>query len=266
MARGVTAGAGILLLALSTSHAQEQTSPAAPPSGLCNEDKTVCVAASVAHSMITNPLTLDVRLTAPDWELLNWKLTDDAGRVLGTSAEIEYFHDLRASQPTLVHIHNFILTRATSPTGTLTLTPRTLVADYVDLPGLAIPVRLGTATSVVTTIDPESGEAFNQALNRWMDGESVGDFDPKVRLVPHPITIMGIERGAIIEATAEAVLRKYPGQAVWHVEKWRREGTTVYVAVRGETWAGSSGYGQMVCYLITRSLLNLSGIKKVVFE
>jgi hypothetical protein len=50
------------------------------------------------------------------------------------------------------------------------------------------------------------------------------------------------------------------------VTDWHQEGNTAHVKIAGDGWAGVSYYLMEVEYLIRKSVLNLPGIEKFVFD
>jgi hypothetical protein len=236
---------------------------------LCNQGRTVCVSDSLSNSLIANPISVDVQLTAPDWMMLKWSLTDSAGTVLGESQEGEYYRDSAKGQPATVRVRNFIFKPATSTQGTLTFTPvKEAANDFVDAPGLRVPVRLTTQTTVVTIFEPESQEAMFEAVDKWFSKQHREDepIDLPLKTSARRQTIMKVPSDLLLEATIEAAFAAHPGQAPQHVARCRQIGSTVHVHIVGETWAGSSVFFTGIDYLVRKSLLNLPGIRGVVFE
>jgi hypothetical protein len=234
----------------------------------CNDGGTVCVSASLRNSLINSPLTADVRVSAPDWVMLKWRLADSAGNVLGESREGDYYRDSGKGRAP-VRVRRFIFTPATITQGTLTLTPVKAVAGgFVDAPGLQVPVRLTTETSVVTIVEPESEQAMFEAVDTVSSKppRDDGPIDLPLKTSARRQTIMKVRGDLLVEATIEAVLAAHPGQAPQHVARWRQSGSTVHVQIVGDTWAGSSIFFTGIKYLIQQSLLNVPGIKRVVFE
>jgi hypothetical protein len=233
---------------------------------LCSAKKKICVAETVAYSSISNPFQVDVRINDAPRSEVKWKVLDSTGAVLDSSSPYEY-DTSTLSTAGLIHIRDFIFKPAASTTGTLLLQVSRDPDSFDD--ELRIPVQLATATTTVTTLEPQSPEALTFARNQWMDEEThhSPEFDPKLRLVPRRITIMRVDRAAApIGVTAEAVLRLHPGQAQWHVREWRQEGSTAHIKIDGGGWAGVSSYLTEVRYLLNKSILNLPGVKKLVLE
>src|SRR5262249_36918985 len=137
-----------------------------------------------------------------------------------------------------------------------------------ELPSLRIPVRLQLGATTVTIIQPKDPDAMKLAVNRWMDEatHSSPEFDPKLNVVRRQFRIMRIEPESLVGATAEAVLRSFPGQEQWHVANWHREKDTGHIQINGDGWAGVSTYMQEVHYLLKLSLLNLPEIKNFVLD
>ena len=269
-------GSALVSTLLSPSMGQPvfDTGAAQAPSSanlICSEGRIICVSQSVAHSLISNPLRIEVHVNSPDEIEVDWEIDDSTGQVLESSSTYDYPDTpTRDSSPTkTLHIQDFIFTPAKSESGTLILAPSryAIATGKVDLPGIKIPVRLTTATTLVTTLEPFDPQALGTAIMEWMDSHDPPEFDPKLKLVAHHDTIMRIDRDAVIGATAEAVLRSGGGgQSPWHVTDWHQEGRTAHVKIAGDGWAGVSYYLADVDYRIRKSVLNLPGIKKFVFD
>jgi len=249
-----------------------QARAASPANLLCSEGKIICVAESVERSLIANPLKLDVTVNSSIAIEVNWQIVDSNGKILDSSTPGEYIYDPTASPRSAnpLRIQDFIFTPATSAKGTLILNPSryTVTTGWSDLPGIQIPVRLTTATTMVTVLEPENPAALTSALEEWMDEEHhrTPDFAPTLKLVPHGIAIMRVERNAMVGATAEAVFRSFPGQSPWHARDWSQAGNTAHITIDGDGWAGVSFYMMEVTYRLEKSVLNLPGIKKFVLD
>jgi hypothetical protein len=168
----------------------------------------------------------------------------------------------------ILHIQAFIFTPSKSQRGTVFLTPSryTIQTGGVDQPGITIPVRLTTMKSTVSILEPENPDALTNAVIEAENNSNFSKFDPKLKLVPHQIIVMRVDRDAIIGVTAEAVLRSRGGQSQWHVAAWHRAGKRAHVKIAGCGWAGVSYYLAEVDYLIRKSVLNLPGIGSFVFD
>ena len=162
----------------------------------------------------------------------------------------------------------FIFSTAKTEQGTLVLTPRryTIETGAVSLTGITIPVRLTTERSTVTILEPANSNEPKGAVADWVEGEHHGDFKPKLKLIPSHIEIMRFDKAAVIGATAEAVLRSFASQGQWHVMHWQATGSTAHVTLVGSGWAGVTYYLTAVSYLIEKSVLNVPGIQKLVFD
>jgi hypothetical protein len=237
---------------------------------LCSKGKIICVSKSVTNSLVNNPFRIGVQVNSADDIEVAWEIRDSTGQVLESSSTGDY-----VNQPTrdfalgrTLHAQAFIFTPAKSSRGTLTLTPSryTIQTGGVDLSGITIPVRLTTAKSTVTTLEPENPDELKGAVSDWVQGEEHPEFNPKLKLVARQIEVMRFNRTAIIGATAEAVLRSFPGQGPWHVTHWQQSRSTAHVTLVGDGWAGVTYYATEVSYLIKESVLNLPGIKKLVFD
>jgi hypothetical protein len=260
----------VTLAATEFSSAWEIPTSSASSNGLCSKDRIICVSDSVANSLIENPLRVDVHVNSTDDIDVAWELRDNSGQVLESSSTFDY-----ADQPTenfipgrTLQIVAFIFSTAKTEHGTLTLIPSryTVQTGAVSLTGITILVRLTTAKSTVTIMEPTSSDDLNSAVIEWVEGEHHGEFNPKLKLIPRQIEIMQFEKSATIGATAEAVLRSSPGQDRWHVMHWQAVDSTAHVTLVGSGWAGVSYYLTSVSYLIEKSVLNVPGIQKLVFD
>jgi hypothetical protein len=220
--------------------------------------------------LISNPFRIDVQVNSSDDIFVAWEIRDSTGQVLESSSTYDY-----VNQPTrdfapgrTLHLQAFILTPSKSERGTLTLTPSryTIQTGGVNLPGVTIPVRLTTAKSVVTILEPENPDELKGAASAWLQGDDHSEFDPKLKLDAHEIETMRFDRTAIIGATVEAVFRSWPGQGPWHITHWRQIDSTAHVTLVGGGWAGVSYYATEVDYLIKKSVLRLPGITKLIFD
>jgi len=252
------------------SQAKNETRAATVSKNLCTEGRIICVSTSVKNSLVNNPFRIDVQVNSPDDIEVAWEIRDSTGQILEASSTNDY-----SDQPTqdftvgrISHVQAFIFTPSKSQRGTVVLTPSryTIQTGGVDLPGITIPVRLTTTTSTVSILEPENPDALASAVNEAENNSNFSMFDPKLKLVPHHITVMRVDQDAIIGVTAEAVLRSGGGQSQWHVTGWHQEGNTAHVKIAGSGWAGVSYYLAKVDYLIRKSVLNLPGIKGFVFD
>jgi hypothetical protein len=236
----------------------------------CAEGRIICIPKSETNSLIGNPFRVDVQVNSDLDIFIAWEIRDSTGQVLESSSTYDYnvgpTQDFTLGR--VFHIVAFIFTPSKSSRGTLTLTPSryTIQTGGVNLPGLTIPVRLSTAKSTVTTLEPANPAELTNAVIDRMDRSEGGDFNPRLKLVERKTEIMQLDQTAIIAATVEAVLRLSPGQSPWHITHWRRSGSTAHVTLVGGGWAGSSYYGAEVGYLMRKSALHLPGIKDLVFD
>ena len=113
---------------------------------------------------------------------------------------------------------------------------------------------------------PNDPDDLKEAASDWVQGEKHPKFSPKLNLVTRQIEIMTFDQTAVIGATVEAVLRAWPGQGVRHVTHWSQNGSVAHVTTVADGWAGVTYYATEVDYLIEKSVLNLPGIEKVVFD
>ena len=257
------------------ANAQSHTKPTTASARMrqdasCTEARIICVPKSETNSLISNPFKLDVQVNSDADIFVAWEIRDSTGQVLESSSTYDYnvgpTEDFTLGR--VFHIVAFIFTPSKSSRGTLTLTPSryTIQTGGVNLPGLTIPVRLSTAKSTVTTLEPANPAELTNAVIDRMDRSEGGDFNPRLKLVERKTEIMRLDQTAIIGATVEAVLRLSPGQSPWHITHWRRSGSTAHVTLGGGGWAGSSYYGAEVGYLMRKSALHLPGIKDLVFD
>lgn len=250
------------------SSANNETPAVAGPANLCTQGGVVCVSETVTNSLINNPFKIDVQVNSADDIFVAWEIRDSTGQLLESSSTYDY-----VNQPTrdfapgrVLHVQDFILTPSKSEHGTLTLTPSryTIRTGGVNLPGITIPVRLTTAKSVVTILEPENPDELKGAASGWLQSGDHSEFDPKLKLDARKIEIMRFDRTAIIGATVEAVLRSWPGQGPWHVTHWRQDDSTAHVTLVAPGWLGVTYYATEVEYLIKESVLRLPGITKLI--
>jgi hypothetical protein len=260
----------VSLVAIESASAGEIPTFAASSNSLCSNGRIICVSDSVANSLIENPFRIDVQVNSTDDIDVAWEIRDNGGQVLESSSTFDY-----ADQPTenstlgrMLHIVAFIFSTAETEQGTLILTPSryTIETGAISLTGITIPVRLTTEKSIVTILEPANSNELKGAVTEWVEGEHHGEFNPKLKLIPRHIEIMRFDKAAIIGATAEAVLRSFPSQGQWHVIRWQATGSTAHVTLVGSGWAGVTYYLTSVSYLLEKSVLNLPGIRKLVFD
>jgi hypothetical protein len=257
-------------LSMGAQSAKHETSSDASSNSLCSKDRIICVPDSVANSVIENPFRIDVQINSTDDIYVTWEIRDNTGQVLEASSTIDY-----TDEPTkaftfgrTLHILAFIFATAKTEQGTLSLAPSryTIQTGGVSLTGVTIPVRLTTAKSTVTILEPANSDELKNAVIDWVEGEHGGEFNPKLKLITRHIEIMRFDKSAIIGATAEAVLRSFPGQGQWHVTHWEQIGSTAHITLVGSGWAGVSYYAASVSYLIEKSVLNLPDVQKLIFD
>jgi hypothetical protein len=260
----------VSFVAIESAAAREIPTFGASSNSLCSKGRIICVSDSVANSLIENPFRVDVQVNSRDDINVAWEIRDNSGQVLESSSTFDY-----ADQPTenftlgrMLHTVAFIFSTAKQEQGTLILTPSryTIETGAVSLTGITIPVRLTIEKSTVTILEPADSNELKGAVTEWVEGEHHGEFNPKLQLIPRHIEIMRFDKAAIIGATAEAVLRSFPGQEQWHVMHWKATGSTAHVTLVGSGWAGVTYYLTSVSYLIEKSVLHVPGIQKLVFD
>lgn len=260
----------VFFAASKAASAGEISSSTGSSSSLCSPGRIICVSGSTANSLIENPFRIDVQVNSTDEIYVAWEIRDNTGQVLESSSTIDY-----ADQPTqdftfgrTFHLLAFIFSTAKAEQGTLILTPSRYPAEAgpVSLTGITIPVRLTTAKSTVTILEPANSDELKDGVIDWVENEHHGEFNPNLKLIPRHIEIMRFDKTALIGATAEAVLRSFRGQEQWHVARWQLTGSTAHVTLAGSGWAGVTYYLTSVSYLIEKSVLNLPDIQKVIFD
>jgi hypothetical protein len=136
-----------------------------------------------------------------------------------------------------------------------------------DLPELIIPIRLDTGTSLVAILLPVNNDDFNaEAVAQFGEPERRGELSLKTTLVKHTVMVMKVDSSHIIGATAAAAARAWPGQGPWHVIDSRLNGDTANITITGDGWAGVSFYLEELHFIITKSLLDIHGVKRVQFN
>jgi hypothetical protein len=157
---------------------------------------------------------------------------------------------------------------AKSGTGTLTPTPsRTNPSSgKTDLPALKIPIHLSTATTLLTVLLTADDASFRSEVAEWVEGEQHEAFLPKSPFVQRTVTVMQVDPSHIVGATAEVAARAWPGQGIWHVVDSRREGDTAHITLLGDGWAGVAYYLAGLHAIISKSVVQIPGIKEVRFD
>ena len=261
----------LLTVALFLTPTRANAGPA-PDSLLCNEGRTVCVAAAVKNSMIANPARLDVQVNSPDWVELEWEIRDGTGKRLdwnGTKGRMDWPTQNPPEQRTL-RILDFILTTPESDRGTVTIWSTRILPNSEQrfLATLSIPVHLTRKTSIVTTSVPEDESEFTRDFNEWWF-DTPGDpksFHSHVKFEKQEIEVMHFAPGALIGITAAAILTPIPSPGLWQVMAWHRSGATAHVTIDGSGWAGVSNWLAIKEYLMNRTMLKLPGIHALVFD
>lgn len=257
----VSAFASLSMSAQFSSSAGTRSVSASPANLLCNEGRTICVSQSVEHSLISNPLKLTVEADSDDVQL-GWEVDDSTGQTLESGSTYDYPERYTKR----IDITDYVLRPAKSDSGRLVLSPSRykLPSGKTDLPKLSIPVRLDTATTVLTILSPTNPQEYKAEVIRSI--EEGATFKPTTPLVPQSVTVMKVEKNSIMAATAEAVLRFMPGQGPWHVTGFHVRGRTAHVKLNGSGWAGVSYYLRSVSFLVEKSLLRFPNIREVVFD
>ena len=239
---------------------------------LCNEGRTVCVAAATENSLVTNPVRLQVHVNSPDWVELEWEIRDDSGKRIdwnGTKGRMDWPTQNPSPQRTL-HILDFILTTAASDHGTITIAPK-LVRPNIEpqpLPILSFPVRLTRKVSNVTISVPADPAGFDHEFWDWWF-DTPGDpkkFRTNINFKRQELEVMQFAPDALIGITAAAVLTPKPAPGLWQVFGWHRAGTTAHVTIDGSAWAGVANWYAMTEYLMYRSMLAIPGIHNLVLD
>jgi hypothetical protein len=246
--------------------------PAAPQTfaALCNGPGLLCVSSALVRSQLSNPLDFTVIINSTEDIAVTWEVTDSTGLVLESNSADNFLLPLKSVTPQrkTLHIKDYFIKPAKSDIGMLTLTPtrRDSSGGKTDLPPLKIPVRLPTATTQLTFFLPNDGEAFRSEVSRYVDNQNQKDFSPKTPLAPHTVIVMQTNPDQLIGATAEAAARGYVGQGPWHLIDSRLDGDTAHLTLSGDGWAGVTYYLAGLKFLITKSVLNIPGIKHVEFD
>lgn len=265
--------AALIIILLSGGSADKIEALAVPASAtnlLCNDGGIICVSQSVEHSLISGPLDVTVQVNSSGQIGVGWKVADSTGQVLESESTYDYNFPFQTESESLktLRIKDYVLQPSKSDTGTLTLSPSRFdpSSGKTDLPELKIPVRLDTATTVLTILLPKNRDDFIGEAEEWTDNQNHGEFAPKSPLIQHTVTVMRVNAEDIIGATAEAAARAWPSTGVWHVIDLRMDGYTAHVTLMGEGWAGVTYYLTQVDFIIEKSLLRLPGVKRVIFE
>lgn len=249
-------------------------SPSLPAAKLlCNQGRVVCVPASLPNSLISNPLTVDVQIDSPATIDVDWELRDSSGRTLdfGSTEDRPDWPGSSASPHRTLHLMDFILRPAASQQGTLILSPSCREGSDAgdDLPQLAIPVRLSTARSVVTILEPEDPNRFHDDIYSWANSHLSTDPTPYHTDIPfaaHRVEVMAFEPRVAVGITAAVILDRYRGESPWRLTHWYRVGRTAHVGMQGSGWSGVGNYVSMLNYVLRRSMLSIPGIDNYVYD
>lgn len=226
---------------------------------------------SLGQSLISSPIDVTVVVNSHDQIEVALKVTDSTGRVLESTSTNDDQSIFCCDSQTCkkFRIRDYLLQPAKSTTGTMTLTPMRYdpSSGRTDLPELTIPIRLDTATSLVTILLPVNNDDFNAEATAWFDKlDRRGTLSPKTTLIKHTVRIMKVDSSHIVGATAAAAARAWPGQGPWHVIDSRLDGDTAHITITGDGWAGVSYYLEELRFIITKSLLGIHGVKRVQFD
>lgn len=244
------------------------------PKPLCNEGGVVCVDASLANSFVANPLALSVQVNSTGDVDVDWELRDSSGNMLDLGSTEDRL-DWPGSDPSprrTLHIMDFILRPAGSTQGTLILTPiahKSQDDEGEELPQLTIPVRLSTARSVVTILEPEDPNHFHDEYYNWANTHLSSDPTPyqtKIPFTAHQIEVMYFDRRVAVGMTAAVVINRYQGESPWYLTHWSLVGNTAHIGLNGCGWSGVSNYVSLVNYVIRRSMLSIPGVADYVFD
>lgn len=264
----VSAFASLSMITRSGSSAGTTSSSASSVNLLCNEGRIICVSQSAEYSLISSPLKVAVEVNSSDDIQLGWEVNDSTGQTLesGSTYECPVEAAVKGTSKRF-DITDYVLQPSKSDSGRLVLSPSRFntLSGKTDLPKLKIPVRLDTATTVLTILLPKNSHEYQgEVITSINEGEA--DFVPKTPLVPQSVTVMKVEKNGIMAATAEAVLRAMPGQSPYHVTGFDVHDRTAHVKISGNAWAGVSFYWRSISFLVKKSLLQFPNIREVVFD
>jgi hypothetical protein len=243
---------------------------------LCNQGGVVCVPASLSHALISNPLTVNIQVTSPLDVDVDWELRDSTGNVLdfGSTEDRGYWAGQHPSPRRTMHVMDFILKPSASTQGTLVLSPvvcmdkdRDGQNEGQDLPQLTIPVRLSTARSVVTLIEPQDPNRFHENYFNWANTHLSTDptsYQTDMPFTTHQFEVMRFDRKAAVGVIAAAIIDRYRGEGPFYVTHWSLVGSTAHIAMDGSAWSGVSNYVSLVNYLIRRSVSYVPGVEDYV--
>jgi hypothetical protein len=250
-----------------------QSKAAAP---LCSKDGVVCVAGSLAGSLISNPIRVDLEVTSAEYVDLAWELRDGTGNVIQSSSTYNHMDwpDERIPLHRTFHVVDFILKPAASSRGTLTISPLTedgLPEGDKSLSAVVLPVRLNTDESSITVFEPAKEDAFDddffsRAFSGHTDLNRTNAGRAKIPFKADRLRVMHFEPRDLVGITAAAVLERNPGQSVWYLIHWGRVGSTAHVTIQGSAWAGVSFYFVTLDYILRRNMLALPGIHHFVWD
>lgn len=224
----------------------------------CSSGRELCVAAPGANARVGNPLSIELTAIPAGAGELEWELRNARGQTIDEGHRFEERPSSRLEM---------YLARAPGTASGRLILRRSQAA-------VEVPVRFPVGTSAVTALLPKDRPALQRAVVEWMDTTAMPDgghraipLRPDVALVLRTVNVPRVsDLAGRAGATADAVLRLYPGQDAWRVSGSRMEGTVAHVAIAGDGWAGVSVYDAEVKYLIRESLRRIRGIDDVAFE
>jgi hypothetical protein len=274
--RILTGPAATAALLLSTATATEQASGSQPPSKrgaarlICNGDHSTCVHASIQDQPVTIPFTFLVEVKCPREVSLDWELQDDTGQVLdnGVAGPLPFLLARKSATERTIEIRDFLLKPAKSQRGVLHLHPSIYGSgsENVDLPSLAIPLRLDMGTSTVTFAIPASETDFSQAVIDSVESDPAHPVPMRAKVAWRSQTVMRVRPGSAGGAAAEASARYGSGQSPWHIVNYLMVGGIAHVTVLGDGWAGVSYYLCAFDYLVEKTVEHQPGVQHIDFD
>ena len=273
--------ATVLALSAQTTGSPSSSTPATgradqtPSAGsLCTADKSICVLRVTPNLLITNPLDITVR-AADGVEDINWQLDDQTGQTLASGSAS---YDPRWDGPDApspretLHLGDLVLVLPKSAQGVLRLSPirDNPGGEPTKLPGIDIPVRFGTDTSIVSVMVPKDYEQYADESGGWFSEHSRGShFAPQSPFVVEHLTVMHFDDPVFASAAAAAQRASVISQAPVRIMNFAVRGATAYVdtTFNGmDGWAGISITTASVEWLIEKDLSQFPDVRQVVFQ
>jgi hypothetical protein len=259
----------------STAATSPERADQTPSAGsLCTADKSICVLRVTPNLLITNPLDITVK-AADGVDDINWQLDDQTGQTLASGSAS---YDPRWDGPDtpspheMFHMGDLVLVLPKSVQGVLRLSPIRNNPDSktTTLPGIDIPVRFGTATSIVTIMVPKDYAQYADESGGWFsENPRESHFAPQSPFVVEHLTVVHVDDPIFASAAAAAQKASVISQAPVRIMNFAVRGAKAYVDTTFDGidgWAGISITTASVEWLIEKDLSQFPNLRHVVFQ